>query len=97
MTKCFWDSLTSRLTIAPDTGRITIAIAVMSGEIVSIMMIVPMTVVTDEITIETLCVRLCTNVSTSFVILESTSPYGLLSKYFIGILFIFSAMSRRIL
>ena len=36
------------------------------------------------------------SVSTSFVIRERTSPYGRLSKYFIGIRSIFSAISRRI-
>ena len=80
-----------------ETGRITSEISVMSGEIDSIMTSVPTKVATDVIICVILWFKLCPSVSTSFVIRESTSPYVLDSKYFIGIRLILLVISLRIL
>ena len=57
----------------------------------------PMSVVTDVISVVILWLRLIPKVSTSLVILESTSPTVLDSKYARGILLIFSEISFLIL
>ena len=91
--ECF---MTNEISII-ETGRITSEISVMSGEIDSIMTSVPTKVATDVIICVILWFKLCPSVSTSFVIRESTSPYVLDSKYFIGIRLILLVMSLRIL
>ena len=80
----------------PDTGITTTAIRVITGDMVSIITTTPTRVAMDVIIIVMLWFRPVPSVSTSFVIRERTSPYGRLSKYFIGIRSIFSAISRRI-
>ena len=57
-----------------ETGRITSAISVMSGEILSIMINTPINVATEVMIVVMLWLSPCPKVSTSLVILESTSP-----------------------
>ena len=78
-----------------DTGSIITAIIVIRGEILIIIMNTPTSVATDVIMVVILWLSPCPSVSTSFVVLERTSPYVLLSKYFIGIRLIFSDISLR--
>ena len=80
----------------PEIGRITSAISVIIGLIDSIIINTPIIVAIEVINWVTLWFKLCPSVSTSFVILESTSPTVLDSKYFIGIRLIFSEISFRI-
>ena len=84
------------MTRAVDTGRITRAIRVISGLMVSIIISTPIMVVMLVIRVVTLWLRLWPMVSTSLVMRLSTSPTVRLSKYFIGIRPIFSLISRRI-
>ena len=85
----------TRLIKSAEIGRITNAINVIRGLIVSIIINTPIIVVTDVINIVTLWFRLCPNVSTSLVIRDNTSPTVRDSKYFIGIRSIFSDISFR--
>ena len=71
--------------------------SVISGLIVIIIMNTPISVVTDVMSVVILWLRLIPKVSTSLVILESTSPTVLDSKYARGILLIFSEISFLIL
>ena len=95
MRKCFWETFTTVESRSAESGMITRAMPVMSGEIVSIITKVPIKVASAVITVVTLWLRPVLRVSTSLVTRESTSPYGRDSKYFIGIRSIFSAISRR--
>ena len=94
--KYFCDFFTMKATSTPDTGITTTAIRVITGDMVSIITTTPTRVAMEVMIIVMLWFRPVPSVSTSFVIRERTSPYGRLSKYFIGIRSIFSAISRRI-
>ena len=78
-----------------EIGRITSAISVINGEILSIMIRTPMSVANEVMIVVILWFSPWPSVSTSFVMRESTSPYVRLSKYFIGIRLIFSEISFR--
>lgn len=78
-----------------EMGRMTMAIKVIRGLMLSIMIRTPIMVVMEVISCVMLWFRLCPSVSTSLVIRERTSPTVLLSKYFMGIRLIFSQISCR--
>ena len=61
-------------TKATDIGSITIAIIVISGDILNIIISTPIIVAVDVIMVVILWLRPVPKVSTSFVILERTSP-----------------------
>ena len=64
----------------PETGSIAIATSVSIGEIVSIIISIPIRVVTDVMICVIDWLSDIPSVSTSFVTLESTSPFVFLSK-----------------
>ena len=74
-------------------GSITKDTSVISKLIENIIINIPINVHIDVIICITLWFRFWLNVSISFVITDNTSPFVLLSKYLIGSLFIFIAIS----
>ena len=76
-----------------DTGKITSEINVICQLIENIITKIPINVQIAVIICLILWFKFALNVSTSFVITDNTSPCVLLSKYFIGNLFIFSDIS----
>ena len=83
-------------TSTSETGRISRAIRVIFGLMDSIMTSTPIMVVTLVMSWVMLWFRLWPMVSTSLVMRERTSPTVRDSKYFMGIRWIFSEISRRI-
>ena len=72
--KYFWDFFTTSEINAMEIGRITQAISVMSGEMLSIMISTPMMVAVDVMICVMLWFSPCPSVSTSLVIRDNTSP-----------------------
>ena len=66
--------LNIRMDNPAEIGRITSAISVISGEMLSIMINTPISVATEVMIVVILWLSPCPKVSTSLVILESTSP-----------------------
>ena len=78
--KYFWLNLTTSITSASETGRMSSAIRVILGLMDSIMMSTPIMVVTLVMSWVMLWFRLWPRVSTSLVMRESTSPTVRFSK-----------------
>ena len=83
------------MTNTSEMGRMTTVTPVMTVLIDSIITTTPTRVVTEVMSWVTDWLRLCPSVSISFVMRESTSPTVRDSKYFIGMRWIFSEISRR--
>ena len=86
---------TMKLMHSIDMGRMHSAARVSSQLMVSIITSTPTTWVTEVMSWVMLWLRLWLRVSTSLVTRESTSPWVLVSKYFIGRRLIFREISRR--
>ena len=72
--KYFCDLFTTNDISPIDTGNITIAISVISGDILSIITVTPIIVATEVIIVVILWLSPIPSVSTSLVILDKTSP-----------------------
>ncbi len=93
--KYFCERLKTSMMSAPQRGRMSTAMSVISGLMLSIMTKTPIRVVAAVMICVTLWFKLWPSVSTSLVMRERTSPTVLDSKYFMGIRWIFSEISRR--
>ena len=78
--KYFCDFFTTKERSTAETGRMTSAISVISGEIFSIITSTPTMVATEVMIWVMLWFRLWPSVSTSFVMRDSTSPTVRFSK-----------------
>ena len=93
LTKCFCDFLTINPIIPSDNGIIRRAAIVIVTLMESIIIKIPINVITDVTIWLKLWLKFCDKVSTSLVTQESISPCVFLSKNFIGSLFIFIDIS----
>ena len=72
--KNFWDFFVTRPSSVIETGRMMIAINVISGEMLNIIINTPIMVAVAVMMVVMLWFKPCPSVSTSLVIRESTSP-----------------------